>query len=119
MSDISELTSTMQSVSSSTSQSSSDSLSEVSMGKDDFLELLVTQLENQDPLDPADSKEFSAQLAQFSSLEQLYNINDNLAGLEGLTGEMERLGALNMLDKSVVVQGDSFKLEEGDRKSVV
>lgn len=83
------------------------------MGKDDFLELLVTQLENQDPLDPADSKEFSAQLAQFSSLEQLYNINDNLAGLEGLTGEMERLGALNMLDKSVVVQGDSFKLEEG------
>ncbi|SRR6056297_3529613 len=113
MSDISELTSTMQSVSSSTSQSSSDSLSEVSMGKDDFLELLVTQLENQDPLDPADSKEFSAQLAQFSSLEQLYNINDNLAGLEGLTGEMERLGALNMLDKSVVVQDDSFKLEEG------
>lgn len=48
------------------------------MGKDDFLRMLVTQLNNQDPLNPMDGQQFAAQLAQFSSLEQLSQINDNL-----------------------------------------
>lgn len=48
------------------------------MGKDDFLKLLVMQLQNQDPLNPMDGTEFASQLAQFSSVEQLSNINTNL-----------------------------------------
>jgi len=44
---------------------------DVSMGKEDFLKLLVAQLEHQDPLNPADPTEFTAQLAQFGQLEQL------------------------------------------------
>ncbi|HET56055.1 MAG TPA: flagellar hook capping protein [Ignavibacteria bacterium] len=48
------------------------------MGKDDFLKLMIEQLKNQDPLNPMDSHEFAAQLAQFSSLEQLSNINTSL-----------------------------------------
>ncbi|HOP05807.1 MAG TPA: flagellar hook capping FlgD N-terminal domain-containing protein [candidate division Zixibacteria bacterium] len=46
------------------------------LGKDEFLQLLVTKLENQDPLDPTDDTDFIAQLAQFSSLEQMSNIAD-------------------------------------------
>lgn len=48
------------------------------LGKDDFLELLVAKLSNQDPMNPVQDEDFVAQLAQFSSLEQLSNMNDNL-----------------------------------------
>ncbi len=48
------------------------------VGKDDFLRLFVTQLANQDPMEPMKDQEFIAQMAQFSSLEQLQNMNENL-----------------------------------------
>ena len=47
------------------------------IGKDGFLKLLITQLQNQDPLDPMKNEEFAAQLAQFSSLEQMQNLNQS------------------------------------------
>ena len=49
-----------------------------SLGKDDFLQLLVTKLEHQDPLNPMEDEDFIAQLAQFSSLEQMYNIAEGI-----------------------------------------
>ncbi|QZY56753.1 flagellar hook capping FlgD N-terminal domain-containing protein [Crassaminicella profunda] len=55
------------------------------LGKDDFLKLLVTQLTHQDPLNPVDDKEFMGQMAQFSSLEQMQNMNK---AMEGLTEEI-------------------------------
>lgn len=48
------------------------------LDKDAFLKLLTTQLANQDPLNPMEDREFIAQLAQFSSLEQMQNINKNI-----------------------------------------
>lgn len=49
-----------------------------SLGKDDFMRLMIEQLKNQDPLSPMESQEFAAQLAQFTSLEQLSNLNSNV-----------------------------------------
>jgi len=49
------------------------------LGKDDFLQLLVTKLQHQDPLKPMDDEDFIAQLAQFSSLEQMNNISEGIA----------------------------------------
>lgn len=57
-----------------------------SLGKDEFLKLLVTQLSYQDPLDPMDSTESIAQLAQFSALEQMQNVGDQIASLRRASG---------------------------------
>ena len=67
--------------------SSSDSSSAITqaaggpMGKDQFVKLLVTEMQNQDPLNPMDGKELAVQLAQFSSVEQLMNVNTKLDDL--------------------------------------
>jgi flagellar basal-body rod modification protein FlgD len=52
-----------------------------SMGKDQFLQILITQLKNQDPLSPMQDKDFIAQMAQFSSVEQLTEMNGNLKSM--------------------------------------
>jgi flagellar basal-body rod modification protein FlgD len=65
------------------------------LGKDDFLMLLVKQLQYQDPSSPTDSSQFMSQLAQFSSLEQMTNVSktlDGLANTASVTQGVELLG---------------------------
>jgi len=58
-----------------------DAVGGAQMGKEAFMELLVQQLKNQDPLSPMDNDKFVAQLTQLSSLEGIQNLNDNMVGL--------------------------------------
>ena len=57
------------------------------LGKTEFLKLLVTQLQNQDPMNPVDNQQFIAQLATFSSLEQLMSVNRDLEQPFSLSNE--------------------------------
>ncbi|MDD9901802.1 MAG: flagellar hook capping family protein [Alphaproteobacteria bacterium] len=75
---------------------------------DQFLRLLTTQLQNQDPLNPMDSHEFTNQLVQFSGVEQAIKTNKNLENLLSLqTLNMTALG-VSFIGKNVEVQGNNF-----------
>ena len=80
-----------------------------SLGKDDFLTLMVEQLKNQDPMNPSDATEFTAQLAQFSSLEQLFHVNDNLESMGDTSIEVQRLSALALIGTDVVTTSSEFE----------
>jgi flagellar basal-body rod modification protein FlgD len=62
-----------------TTATSSSSTSTLALGTTDFLQLLMTQLTNQNPLDPTDPTEFTSQLATYSGLEQQINMNTTLS----------------------------------------
>ncbi len=60
-----------------------DEKSPSDLGKDQFIQLLITQLRYQDPMNPTEDKEFIGQMAQFSSLEQMQNLNQNFLTIKG------------------------------------
>jgi len=71
------------------------------MGRDDFLKILITQLQNQDPTKPMEDKEFISQMAQFSSLEQMTNMSQ---GFEQMNSLLSSSQALSVLGRTVEVQ---------------
>ncbi|MBW2659807.1 MAG: flagellar hook assembly protein FlgD, partial [Deltaproteobacteria bacterium] len=90
--------------------------SKTSMGKEDFLTLLVTQLQNQDPLNPDNPTEFTAQLAQFSSLEQLFTLNESMNDLVTSNAASDKFSSLNTIGKEVAYQSDSFNFSGESRE---
>lgn len=73
------------------------------LGKDAFLQLLVTQMKNQNPLEPQDNGEFVAQLAQFSSLESMQNLTSTVDSIAGLYQSSQALQASSLVGRSVIV----------------
>ncbi|MFD4815230.1 flagellar hook assembly protein FlgD [Peribacillus butanolivorans] len=89
-----------------------------SLGKDDFLKLLLTQLQNQDPSSPMDNTEFIAQLATFSSLEQMMNIGSQIDELIGLNQQNSLMNYNSFVGKEVTwhildESGENLAIEEG------
>lgn len=82
------------------------------LGKDDFLNMLIAQLQHQDPLNPADSTEFTAQLAQFSSLEQLSNIHDSLKNMEQFQASLTHSQAVSYIGKEITAAGNGLQLKD-------
>ncbi|MBI4681965.1 MAG: flagellar hook assembly protein FlgD [Nitrospirae bacterium] len=80
------------------------------LGKQDFLNLLLMQLSQQDPLNPMDNTEFTAQLSQFSSLEELANINSTLNDVLVFQQSMQNASIANLIGKSVKADGNTAYL---------
>lgn len=77
------------------------------LGKDAFLQLLVTQMQNQNPLDPQDNGEFVAQLAQFSSLESMQSLNSSVSTIANNYQSSQALQASSLVGRSVIAQTDT------------
>jgi len=83
------------------------------LSQEDFLSLLITQLQNQDPLNPMEGADFTAQLAQFTSLEELYEVNKNLVSIqEGLSNQSEE-AMLELIGKTVKANDDTILVSDG------
>ena len=78
-----------------------------------FLNLLVTQLKNQDPLDPMDSTEFTSQLVQFASVEQQINTNANIEKMLNLQQASQVADMVNFIGTTVEAKGNEVPLEDG------
>jgi flagellar basal-body rod modification protein FlgD len=84
------------------------------MGKDQFLKLLLAQMKNQDPMNPMAGDQMATQLATFSSLEQLQNINATLTSQQtssgSLLGAIQASAAVNTIGHTVIAAGDSVEI---------
>jgi flagellar basal-body rod modification protein FlgD len=83
------------------------------LGKDEFLRLLTTQLQHQDPLSPMDSQAFVAQLAQFASVEQLDGLGTKLDTMLVGQASANQLGTASLVGKDVVFKTDRVSLAAG------
>ncbi len=92
---------------------SADNAAKLEEDLNQFLTLLVTQLQNQDPLDPMDSNEFTAQLVQFAGVEQQIYQNSNLEQLLALQETNQVSSMVNFIDRVIEVDGTTFPLENG------
>jgi flagellar basal-body rod modification protein FlgD len=98
---------------SSVSQTGNNALNSLSANFGDFLKLLMTQLQNQDPSSPLDTNQFTSELVQFSSVEQQINTNTSLTKLIQLTQAGEIMQGSSMTGKRVTVDSDYLPLQNG------
>ncbi|MGM0445250.1 MAG: flagellar hook assembly protein FlgD [Bacillota bacterium] len=88
------------------------------LDKDAFFKLLITQLQNQDPLKPMEDKEFIAQMAQFSSLEQMNNINQNFKKLIDVQKVNQNSSLIGKTVEREYVEDDVTNLIKGEVEKI-
>jgi len=104
--------------SSSTSTDSTTTQSKDLMSQDVFLQLLITQMEHQDPLDPMKNEDFINQLAQLSTVEQLRTVNSNLQLLQLYQSSINNAQSVGLIGKEIKALGNSFSFTQGDEASM-
>ncbi len=80
---------------------------------DRFLKLLVTQMQNQDPLNPMDNAQITSQMAQINTVNGIEKLNTTVAGLNGQFVQMQTLTGASLVGKHVTLQGDRLSVEGG------
>ena len=88
------------------------------MGKDDFLKLMTAQMRNQDPIHPLKNEEMAAQLAQFSALEQMLNVNQNLEKMMQQQKPNDNVLAASLIGKNVVTESNKFLYDQGKEQTL-
>jgi flagellar basal-body rod modification protein FlgD len=88
------------------------------LGKDDFLKIMISQMKNQDPLNPFKADQMGTQIAQFTSVEQLQNVNQNLNKMSTQNRPLEQLAMTNLIGKTVTIDRDRFSHVEGQNDSL-
>lgn len=83
------------------------------LDKDAFMKLFVTQMQNQDPLNPQESTEMASQLAQFHGLEQMLNVNKNLEKMASEQATTRAVSLIDFVGKDVRLNGGKLRLEKG------
>src|SRR5580658_2668762 len=106
-------TNSSSSTSGSASAATANPLVALSSNFNDFLQMLMTQLQNQDPTSPMDTNEFTSELVEFSGVEQQINTNSSLTQLIQLTQAGETMQGTSMTGKSVTVQSTEMALQNG------
>lgn len=99
--------------SSSAYASGTTSSSTSSIGTSDFLNLLVAQLQNQNPLDPTDTNEFISQITSYASYNQQVEMNDQLSKLTSSLSTLLSSNAIDYLGHTVEAYGDTTTLQDG------
>lgn len=84
------------------------------LGKDEFLKLMVAQMNNQNPLEPQGNGEFIAQLAQFSTVEGITNLNTSVGSILSGSQSSQALQASTLVGRKVIVDSDKVKVDTSE-----
>lgn len=88
------------------------------LGKDDFMKLMSAQLKYQDPVSPMKNEQMAAQLAQFSALEQMMNVNQNLEKMSAGQKPSEHMIAASLIGKRITTDSTHFQLKKGESPEI-
>jgi flagellar basal-body rod modification protein FlgD len=119
ISNVSTTTSSTSSASSTAQAANSTASQQLAGNFDTFLQLLTTQLQNQNPLDPLDTNQFTQQLVEFAGVEQQINMNTNLQTLISMQQTSEATSALQLIGSTVTVGGQTATLSNATGSSAI